>query len=440
MWIALSVVPARATEPYNVIVPTGVPATDTINLITAVASCASPKTVFLGEGTFKIVLTINMPAGCTVSGPVTGSPTASSAGTQNTVVDCSGLANTVPCFGLNTSAVITGFTIIGNGSTPLSNTNCADEESSTGGVVITHMIFRNCGAGINYGNPSGCCAQNMRVVDVTFLNNGYGMYTHDNATDAYFSDLTVISPTTAGIYGGGFSNAWNRITVTGVPHGAIGLDMSGGSGGPVTDVSVDGGTCIKIGAYDFGGIRCAGDGGTNEYCVDFPGSTNLVQMVGIVCSGGYNGSGSGIIAETGSGGCSSNCNLDITWNGTDPLYNNTQAEADMDYVRYTHPVGYAPITLTGSAFAVPDFQNGYNKTFALTSACPCTLPFPTILADGTGGYFAFTQDSTGGRTVTWGTFYQNTAQPLSTANKTTWFPWVVRTDLNAIVLGPSFHN
>jgi hypothetical protein len=442
LFLLISVVPpAFAAEPYTIVSPTGVAGTDTINLITAVASCTSPKGVFLGEGTFKIVLTINMPDACTITGSITGSPTASSAGIQNTVVDCSGLAGTVPCITMGISDLITGFTIIGNGSTPNVNTNCADNEKQTGGNVLTHMIFRNCGAGINYG-ASGCCAQNMRVVDAMFINDGYGMYAHDNATDAYFSDLTIIAPTVAGIYAGGYSDAYNRISMVGVPHGAVGfMSVSGGS--PVTDMSVDGGTCMIVGSqYMFGGVRCTGDGGTNEYCLQFTGTANLTQLVGINCTGGYGGAGSSIIAETGSGGCTSTCTIDVIWNGTDPLFNSTQAKLDMDQVRYSRPIGYIPVTLTSSAFAAPDFTQGFNQSFALTSACSsgCTIPAPVVTINGQSGYYAITQDGTGSRTITWPIFYQNTAQPNTGAGKTTWFPWIARSDGSAIVLDTPFHN
>lgn len=446
----LSSLAAFAAEPYNVISPTGVSATDTIALITALNTCTSTKGIFLGEGTFKIVVGINMGSapGCTITGSITGSPTASAAGTQSTVIDCSGLSGTQVCFELGISDVLTGFTILGNGNTAGSNTICVENTTATGGNQLLNMVLRNCGIGANIGAP-GCCTQNDRIVNAVFLNNGHGLVCAGNCTDMYFSDLTMISPTSdAVVWSAGGSGQLNRVVVQGLPSGANGLNMSQALYMPVTDVSVDGGgTCIYLNNnhdVTFNGVRCTGNGGANEYCIDFD-TTRTYQMLftGIVCTGGYNGSGSGVLAETGGlvGACFIPCAIDVTWNGTDPLYNSTQAGTDIDPLRYKHPFGYVPVTLTSGSFAAPDLRQGYNQSFAITSACstPCPLPIASYGVVGQAGYFAFTQPSSPvTNPISWNAAYKNTAQPVATANKTTWFPWV--TGGGGIVMGPSFHN
>lgn len=254
--------------------------------------------------------------------------------------------------------------------------------------------------------------------------------------------------------------------MVGLPSTATGLVYYGASFSPITDVSVDGGSCIDLGYTVFGltgvplnSIRCSGDGGAGEHCVTFDTSpVNQIMLVGINCTGGYNGSGSSVFAETGglTQGCGSqssfgipspvfapaSCAFDVTWNGTDPLYN-SGSEADLDIFRYTHPAGYAPVTLTGTAFAAPDPAKGFNQSFALTSSCstPCTIPAPVYTMNGQSGYFAVTQPATGiASPVSWNAAYKNTAQPFNGNGKTTWFPWIANIDNATVTLGASFHN
>jgi hypothetical protein len=438
---------ARAADPYLVVSPTGMGGTDTVNLLSALSSCTSTKGIFLGEGTFKIIVGLSMTSSipCTITGSGTGAPTSSSGGVQNTVIDCSGLSGTASCISIGTNNALTGLSIIGNGNSSGVNTVCIDSQSPAGGNVFEHLVLQNCGWGIAQGS-AGCCAQDNWYHDITMKNVGVGYYCHANCTDNQMSDVTIISPTYAGILMQAGSMQFSRIAVTGVPPGQWGLNMGTSSWLSVSDSSVDGGTCIvaNSNALSLSSIRCTGDGGANEYCVNLSAFQVYLITANINCTGGYNGSGSSVLSETNglTGGCQS-CFIDISWNGTDPLYNSAQAASDLDWLRYSNGVGYAARALTGTTFAAPDFSKGYNQSFAITSACstPCAVPAPVYAFDGQGGYFAFTQPTPAVTSpLIWNSFYQNTAQPLATAGKTTWFPWVARDDNAAIILGPSFHN
>jgi hypothetical protein len=447
----LTITCARAADPYTVISPTGVSATDTINIISALPNCTSSRGLFLGEGTFKVVITVSVPNGCTITASNVGSPTASAAGVQNTTVDCSGLVGTTPCFVMGNSAVLTGFTIIGNGNTALTNTNCIDQETITGGSELLNLVLRNCGVGMNIG-ASSCCTQNVRVINAVFLNNGYGLYCHGNCTDGYYSDLTIISPTSEGVICcSGGSGQLNRIMIQNLPSGGIGLDLRGVNFMPVTAVSVSGaGTCIALDATNsvpINSVRCTGDGGANEHCLSFAGGASSVvqeSLVGINCTGGYNGTGSSVVIEPSiQGGCQLTCNIDVIWNGTDPLYDSVATEGSIDFVRYTRSVSFFSVPLTGTAFAAPDPANGFNQSFVLTSSCsaPCTVPAPVYVQNGQRGYLAFTQPATALTSpISWGSAYRNTAQPFNGNAKTTWFPWVANSDDATVTLGTLVHN
>jgi hypothetical protein len=434
---------------WNVISgPTGIAPTDTATINGALSTCVNTNAIFLSEGTWKINATIDLTGhdGCTIVGPISGTPYAASNGVQNTVVDCSGLSTTTACFKFGNSDVLTGFAILGNGSVAGTNTVCVDNETAgTGGNTLLHMVMRNCGYGFNEGSSTST-VQNDRLIDVFFQNAGTAIWCHTNCTNNNMNNLTMIAPAIGLLCDVGCTSShFSMLTAQALGGTGLAVKMLGANN-VVNNLLGDQGSCVQLNGttnFTLGGVRCAGaTASANNYCLDFETSAStLVTMSAMLCSTGYSGSGSGIFHEAGvTGGCV-NCSLDVHWNQTDPLYLSTQAETDFDWQRFFHPVPYAAVTLTGASFAAPDLWHGFNISLTGTSSCtPCTLPAPTVVHDGQNGYIEYTQSSGGSNTITWNAIYANTSQPFSTGSKTTWWPWTAVGNNGSINLGPSFHN
>jgi hypothetical protein len=440
---------------WNVIVPTGTAATDTGNINTALTTCSNTNAIFLAEtGThlFAINATIDLTGhdGCTIVASISGTPYAGSSGTQNTVVDCSGLSTTTACFKLGTSDTLTGFAIKGNGGTAGSNTVCVDNETAgTGGNTLLHMVMLNCGYGLDEGSSTGT-VQNDRLLDVTFSGVGTPVWCHGagGCTGNHMTNLTMLAPAVGILCDTGCTKS-NFAMVTEQALGGTGIAvklLNGSSGITINNLIADQGSCIQLNGASgvtIGALDCRGaSASANNYCLDFESNASTaVSAAAMLCSTGYSGSGSSIFHEAGvTGGCI-NCTLDVSWNQTDPLYTGTTAEADLDWQRFMHPIGYKAVTLTSSTFAAPDLANGFNVSLTGTSSCPCTLPAPTYVHDGQSGYIAFTQPTPSiANAITWNGIYANTSAPVNTAGKTTWYPWTAVGNNGSINLGPSFHN
>jgi len=432
---------------YNVLPNGAAPRTDA-TITAALPTCTNTNPIFLSEGTWTISNTIDLTGhdGCTIVGSISGTPYVGSNGVQNTVVDCSGLSTTTVCFKFGNSDTLTGFAILGNGSTAGSNTVCVDNEATnTGGNTLLHMVMRNCGYGINVGSASGAVL-NDRLMDVTFAAVGTPVWCHTTCTNLQVTNVTMLAPAVGIFCDVGCSKAnFAMLTMQTLGGTGFGIKMLG-TGNVINNMIADQGSCIQFnGASNIqvSAVRCAGaSASANNYCLDFESAaSSAISVAAMLCSAGYSGTGSSVFHEAGiTGGCT-NCTFDVSWNQTDPLYGSTQAETDFDWQRFMHPIGYAAVTLTSSTFAAPDLKNGFNISLTGTSSCPCTLPAPPYVHDGQTGYIEFTQPTPSvASAITWNGIYVNTSAPLNTSGKTTWWPWTAVGNNGSINLGPSFHN
>jgi hypothetical protein len=438
---------------WNVIVPTGTATTDTGNITTALGTCSNTNAIFLAEtGThlFAINATIDLTGhdGCTIVGSIGGTPYAGeTTHYQNTIVDCSALSTTTPCFKLANSNTLFGFAIQGNGSTAGSNTVCVDDTTTNaGGNTLLHMVMRSCGYGLNAGSASGAVL-NDRLMDVTFAAVGTPVWCHTTCTNLQVVNSTMLAPAVGILCDVGCTAAhFTMITEQALAGTGLAVKMLG-SNNVITNLLADQGSCVQLNGasgIQISAVRCAGaSASANNYCLDVEtAASSTVSIKAMLCSTGYSGTGSSIFHEAGvTGGCT-NCTLDVSWNQTDPLYTGATAEADLDWQREMHPIGYKAVTLTSNTFAAPDLANGFNISLTGTTSCPCTLPAPSYVHDGQRGIIAFTQPASGAVSspITWNAIYKNTSQPAATNSQTTWWPWTAVGNNGSVNLDAPFHN
>jgi len=92
----------------------------------------------------------------------------------------------------------------------------------------------------------------------------------------------------------------------------------------------------------------------------------------------------------------------------------------------------APTTLTDAATITPDFAN--NNVFTVTLGGNRTIANPANTEPGQSGSIFLIQDSTGGRTVSWGNYWEfpaNSAPTISSApDKIDRIDYIVRATSN----------
>jgi hypothetical protein len=456
--------PANAvTPPYQLITPTGTAPTDTAALNAALSTCVSGQAIFIEPGFLEINATIDLRGhdGCSITGALTTTSYDSSSGAQQTVIDCSGLSGTTICLIMGNSQVLRGLSIHGNGygsgSTP-TTTNCIDLSSSpASGNLFLDLTMSNCGWGFNIA-PATCCSQNNRGLFVHTVGTTFAEYCGANCQFNQLSNIENEANWVSGIHCDTGCSKLQSDTTRGEDAGTAGFLI--GTDMVLTNFFNSQENCAELQGSNivmFGG-RCAGSPSQNACFIWIGLGTPVTNVIlrDMICNYQFDVQGDNINYNKPTALICNNCMLDLVgqWqfypptSAADPFYDPSDTsglEAALDWQRPSKSahLGTNDFMLpSGTATSAPvDFLWSPNPLFGLSSLCPCTISNPVYAHDGQSGIYEVRQDSTGGRTISWGSQYTVTSgalAPNTTANSTTYYPYTVSG--TQVILGNSYHN
>lgn len=448
------------------VTPTGVAATDTLNLQNAVNTDFA--IVMLVPGTFKLNALIGgshrnvqvvgwantYPAG--LGGSTPPYPAA-------VTVDCSAVAHSgrAGCFNVtNQSWHFSGFRIYGNAGLGL---NCISMGDS-GLVVDGNMQLENCYTGIYIdaavGTTSGF-ALNEFIHDIS-IPYAFQFAIYCNCTDYMFGPDIGTEVAGANYTGGGPVGGDGAVGIaSGAIHGRIqGNFFSDGSGAAClyvqgAETAFNNNECANsVGVAAFGGAASLQVNDNTFFnstphtfqAIQFAGTNLQVQMNNNFFYYGYSacffvagGSTLGGYLEFFNNQC-------IVFSGfNDLLYNDTTTETAIDPFAFPKQrdgsgaagaYGYwATLTNTSGTLSAPDWAQGLNVIIPLVHGVTNSLPNPRYTFQGQTGLFGVKQSATGTDTVgTYGTEYIGTfASPSTGAGITDVYTWTTSTNGNILI-------